>query len=57
MMSHTPKRKTAQIPSSAKDGLEIKTPSVHWIPYKCGKFYIGQMGSLSKRGARNAGDT
>jgi hypothetical protein len=57
MMSHTPKRKTAQIPSFAKDGLKIKAPSVRWIPYECGKFYIGQMGRLSKRGARNTGDT
>ena len=31
--------------SSAKDGLKIKAPSVYWIPYECGKFYIGQTGN------------
>lgn len=56
-MSHTPNRKTAQILSSYKDGLKIKTPSVYWIPYERGKFYIGQIGRLSKRGARNTGDS
>jgi len=31
--------------SFAKDGLKIKAPSVYWIPYECGKFYIGQTGN------------
>ena len=51
-MSHTPKRKTSQILSSAKDGINIKALSGYWIPYECGKFC-----GLSKRGARNTGDT
>lgn len=56
-MRHTPKRKTEQILSSAKHGFKIKASTVYWIPYKCGKFYIRQTGRLSKRGARNTGDT
>jgi len=35
--------------SSAKDGLKIKAPSVYWIPYECGKFYIGQTGTIKPR--------
>jgi hypothetical protein len=39
---HIPKRKTAQMLRSAKDGLELKVPGVYRIPCGCRKLHVGQ---------------